>query len=127
MNITERTAVRFLTEAKYYAKQAQHHKALDSVNYSMSYGKWPDSFSVRANIYLKLGKLDDAIKDFKKSVTMTEKHLAGGVGNAESVEDYIQSLTSLAGILYDRKNYKEAKEYIDKAQFAILSYDYFKG
>lgn len=43
------------------------------------------------------------------------------------MDDYIHSLISLAGILYDKKNYKEAKEYIEKAQLAILSYDSYKG
>lgn len=71
MNISERTAIRFLTDSKFYLRQGQFSKALDTINNSINYAKWADSFSVRASIYLKLGKLEEAIKDFKRSINMS--------------------------------------------------------
>ena len=85
MNTSEITAVRYLGEAKYYLKQGDYTRALDYIEKSITYGNWSDSFSIRANIYLKMGKLDEAIKDFKKSTTMAGKQLEGGIGNDATV------------------------------------------
>ncbi len=104
-----RNAQRYLEEARLLLKREETSRALALINRSISLYTWPDSYSIRAVAYHKMGRLEDAIIDYSKATEMYEQLLLKGIGNRESVEDYTQTLISVAGITYDLKRFELAK------------------